>query len=182
MSAYLPVVYIVNRDNLIIAVNDAWDRFAVENQGEAILKSAVLGHSVLDFVSGKATQSYWQRLLARARQRTTPLQVDYRCDAPLLKRWMCMELSLLDNGDLRISHTQLQSQPRKNAVCFVRAAQRGKHSYIRCSLCNRVKNKEQWVEPEEVGAAPPLQVTYGLCESCVQFDGLRTESGEHHQD
>lgn len=186
MPAYLPVIYIINPDNLIIQINDAWDKFAAENQGDAIPKVAVLGHSVLEFVSGKVTQRYWQNLLERARHSTAPLRVNYRCDAPNLKRWMQMELRLLDNGDLRISHVQRYAQHRKNAVFFVRALQRGKQGYIRCSMCNRVKSAERWVEPEEIGVATAtthtLQVTYGLCESCAQFDGLSMETSEQHHD
>ncbi|PIQ51976.1 MAG: hypothetical protein COW02_11950 [Comamonadaceae bacterium CG12_big_fil_rev_8_21_14_0_65_59_15] len=172
MSEYVPVIYLVNRDNLLTEVNEGWAAFAQANQGDAIPASAVLGRSVLEFVSGKVTKQYWQNLLERARASDKPVQVDYRCDAPLLKRWMRMELQVLEGGSLRISHQQIAQQARARPIYFARSQQRGKYSYVRCSLCNKIKVAEQWLEPdclsEGTASNTVINVTYGLCGKCSE--------------
>ncbi|MES2013037.1 MAG: hypothetical protein V4445_04735 [Pseudomonadota bacterium] len=176
MTTYTPVSYTIDPENRIVAVNNGWDIFAEANQGESITGGAVIGHSVLDFISGKVTKEYWRSLLERARHSTQALHIDYRCDAPHIKRWMRMELSLLDNGNVCISHTQLAAEKRNKPIHFEIAQQRGKSSYIRCSQCNKIKQREVWLEAESLSETIKintlLQVVYGLCADCITLSSI----------
>jgi len=177
MTDYSPVIYLVNSDNIIVEVNQNWDAFAHENNGENVAQSEVVGRSVLDFVTGKVTRNYWQELLNRARDTLQPMTIDYRCDAPSLKRWMRMELQREENGNLRISHQQLATAPRSKPIHFKPARHRGQQTHIRCSFCSRIKIKEHWHEADDAAHhsnevthtdGHTFHVTYGLCGECVK--------------
>lgn len=173
MSAPQPVVCVINSDNIIIDVNEAWDCFAQENNSPSAARTGVLGKCLFDLISGKITKQYWRDLLERAWRSTQPLKIDYRCDSPDTKRWMQMELCRLEDGNMRISHTQLASEKRTTAIHFRLAQQRSSCTQVRCSICNRVKEKDHWHEAESLIKAENnetssvcLPVIYGLCGDC----------------
>ena len=53
-------------ENTIVRVNDAWDRFAMDNEGDACTAGYV-GRRLRDFVTGDATQILVDTLILRAR-------------------------------------------------------------------------------------------------------------------
>lgn len=162
MSEYAPVVYSIDSDNLITDVNAAWGDFLSENS--EIGAPDILGRSLLDFVSGKVTRQFWLRQFDLARERGA-LSVEYRCDAPGLKRWMRMELRRIEGNGLRIFNELLASEKRPAPVYFLPATQRGKDTFICCSLCSRIKDADRWCEPD--GRVSTYRVTYGLCQDCA---------------
>lgn len=172
MSDHQPIVCIINPDNIVIDVNQAWDYFALQNNCPESTRIGVLEKSILDAVSGKVTKQYWRDLLARAWLSTQPLKIDYRCDSPDTKRWMQMELCRLEDGNMRISHIQLASEKRTPAIHFKLASQRSSSTHIRCSICNRLKENDHWHEAETLiktgnnAGSVYLPVIYGVCTDC----------------
>lgn len=162
----MAVVYLLNPENLIIEINQEWDMFASENEGLNISKDDVVGRSILDFVSGKTTKQYWAEMFDRVRLAKAPVDLDYRCDSPSVMRWMGMKLQSLNNGDLRISNETYAIKNRPHPIHFELATQRGKDTFIRCSVCNKLKHKGAWIEPDDLAAKHQISkfiVTYGVC-------------------
>lgn len=174
MADYQPVTCLINPDNIIIDVNQAWDCFAQENDSPAATRNGVSGKSIFDLVSGKITKQYWRVMLERAWLSAQPLSMDYRCDSPDTKRWMRMELCRMEDGNMRIIHTLLASEKRLPKIHFRLAQQRSRDTHVCCSMCNRIKAGEQWCEAESLfpserkigGEAKFLPVIYGLCADC----------------
>ena len=164
----------VDQDNVIVRVNSAWDRFARDNDGAHLANNAVLGWNLLASISGKASKNFTLALLELARRREREVCFDYRCDSPRLRRFMRAHLSSDSNGMVHFSHEHLYSESFAGRVSFQTAAQRGRDTAIRCSLCNHVRHDGLWKLPEfvsqQVFGGREVPVIYGVCPSC--FDSL----------
>ena len=160
-AEYHPVIYSIDSDNLIVEVNTGWDHFLLQNNDAD--STAVVGRSILDFISGKVTKQFWIKQFNLVRERGTA-SIEYRCDAPDLKRWMRMNLRLLDDNRVQITNELLAYEKRTRPIHFLPASQRGRQTAIRCSLCNKLKSTESWFEPDELhDQTGTFHVTYGIC-------------------
>jgi len=171
----------------IVAVGSDWDRFAKENGAPELSGSAVIGKPLLEFVSGKVTRTFVQALLQLARDRKQPIELDYRCDSPLKRRYSRMRVVCDAAGGLVFSHETLRTEARARPVRVAAASQRGRHTSIRCSMCNQVKPANAWLEPEhylQTGApeTPQLWVIYGICDACAsQLGQFTVDSKAQHE-
>ncbi len=171
----------LNAQDQIISVGHDWDRFARENGGTQLSGNGVLGRPLLEFVSGKATRTFVQSLLQVARHRGQPIELDCRCDSPLLRRYTRMRLQSDAQGGVVFSHETLHSETRSCPVRVSVASQRGRHTPIRCSMCNKIKPAHQWLEAEhylqnEAPDDPQLWVIYGICDTCALQLGQCTDN------
>lgn len=168
----------VDQDNIIVRVNSAWDCFARDNDGGHLANNAVLGWDLLASISGKASKNFTLALLELARHREREICFDYRCDSPRLRRFMRAHLSADSNGTVHFSHRHLYSESFSRMVSFQTAAQRGRDTAIRCSLCNHVRHDGLWKLPEfvsqQVFAGREVPVIYGVCPGCMELlEGAR---------
>lgn len=170
-----PIELILDANNRILACGEAWDRFARENDAPELATRDLLGRSLEDFVSGKVTRAFLADLLVRVRKRGHTLVIPYRCDSPRVRRFMRMEIQPLAQGRVRWRHWILRTEPLPWAVTLEIAPQRRRDTYIRCSLCGRMRWQDSWIEPLSLVLAaglPParaLPVTYGLCPACRRW-------------
>lgn len=56
MGGQQEVVYRIDSDDGIVFLSDQWDQFAGSNSGANVLPSAVLGHSLWDYIGDMTTQ------------------------------------------------------------------------------------------------------------------------------
>lgn len=163
----------VNQDNIIVCVNSAWDRFACDNDGAHLANNSVLGLNFLDSIAGKTSKNFTLALLELARRREREICFDYRCDSPSLRRFMRAHLSSDSRGAVHFSHEHLYSETFPHPVTFQTAAQRGRDTTIRCSLCNHVRHDGLWKLPEfvsqQVFCGREVPVVYGICPSCLDI-------------
>ncbi|MGB8517793.1 MAG: hypothetical protein WCD45_07885 [Gallionella sp.] len=161
----------VDQNNFIVRVNDAWDRFACENNGAHLANNAMLGSNLLDSIAGKTSKNFTLALLELARRREHEICFDYRCDSPRLRRFMRAHLSSDSSGAVHFLHEHLYSETFPHLVVFQTAAQRGRDTTIRCSLCNHVRHDGLWKLPEYVSRqvfdGREVPVIYGVCPSCL---------------
>jgi len=162
----------LNAQDQIVSVGRDWERCANENGGHELTCSRIIGRPLLEFVSGKVTRTFVQSLLQLARDSVKPIELDYRCDSPLLRRYTRMRVVSDASGGVLFSHQTLRTEKRSCPVRIALASQRGHHTPIRCSMCNRVKLANAWLEPEhhlQSGApdSPQLWVIYGICNACA---------------
>jgi hypothetical protein len=164
------LTYLVDRQDVIAGVSDAWAPFARENEAPEL--ADVLGQSLWDHVSDDTTRQVYRDLLARVR-RGHEVHFSYRCDAPALRRFMRMTMraapdhgvmfeSVVERTEVRAA-SPLNGAPAESRGAIVRV----------CSWCRRVHVKETWQEVEVAverlglfagGPAPAL--THGMCEDC----------------
>jgi LSD1 subclass zinc finger protein len=172
-----PLEMDLDAEDRIIACGPGWEAFALANGAPTLAVGTLIGTALLDSITGKVTRVFTQGLLARVRATGRPLVLPYRCDAPWERRFMRMELSPLEGGGIRLRHWLLRSEPQAPLVYLEMACQRGSDTHVRCSLCNRVKHREAWLEPGELmgclGLAPagPLRIIYGICPACARLAG-----------
>jgi hypothetical protein len=170
-----PVEMIVDADDRIVACGLGWDDFAQANGAPTLTGTTLIGTPVLDAITGKVTRAFTQALLARVRVNGQPLAIPYRCDTPTQRRFMRMELAPLQGGGVRLRHWLVRSEPLGRLVRMETSRQRGRETRIRCSLCNLIKQGDDWLEPSELasclGLSPdtPISVTYGICPACARF-------------
>lgn len=153
----------------IVRVNEAWNAFALQNDGAACTSPTILGRPLREFVTGDATRMLLDAMLQRVALHGRELEYDYRCDAPGLKRYMRMRLTP-EAGLIRFDHTVLRTEPLAPATRFDAAPQPRGGLDVRCSMCNAVKVQGEWLEPDVARARGALAernvVAYGVCAAC----------------
>ena len=91
-------IWILDADDKIVRVNDAWLAFAAENTAPQLTASVVLDQSIWRFIQGQETSYLYQQIFRRVRAGQSPVTFPFRCDSPDCRRFMEMELSLLPGG------------------------------------------------------------------------------------
>gem|GEM_PF-779485 len=164
------VVFVLDKDNNILEVNETWDTFAQENDGQGLTRPEVVNRNLFDFIHGDSTRMFVQVLLDYARILQNTLERDYRCDSDHLKRYMKMVIKPQPDGKIQLENVTVRVEKMVRRVPF-RPASPGQHSHLRCSMCNNLKIRDQWMDPEEalrLGEVDSLDnpVTYTVCPSC----------------
>lgn len=166
------VEYVLDSENVIVAVGGDWDGFARANDAPDLIGAAVIGRPLLDFISGKVTRGYVLRLLDRVSEHAQSIELDYRCDSPETRRFLRMHIMPLAAGGVRLRHRLLRQEVRTLPVHFHRAAERVHNSHVRCSMCNHIRVDGRWGEAEALLPLHELRkgvaVIYGLCQTCLQ--------------
>ncbi len=169
------VVYCVDSRNAIESVAGAWSRFAEENGAPELRPEAVLGRPLTEFLAGGALQRLWCLLLDRVREHGRARTLPFRCDSPDARRFMELELRLLDRGRVEHRSRLLRSESRDPVARVHPGARRGEGRVVVCSMCKRIEDPvEGWQEAERalalVGELPPARqpsLDHGLCDGCA---------------
>ncbi|MDO9280950.1 MAG: hypothetical protein Q7T88_01055 [Methylotenera sp.] len=163
------IVYKLDVDNNIVAVNRLWQSFALANNAPELGIDQVIGKPLMQYISGNITKYFWQALLDKARLANTVLHLDYRCDSPDLRRFMRIKVYRGDGESLHFESALLRTESRPVSIHFKRAQQRGADTKVRCSFCNGILHKSHWVEAESLVTGQKsvtLDVIYGICPDC----------------
>lgn len=165
------VNFILNNHDEIIAVGGEWDYFALANGAPELIGENVSGRPLIEFISGNVTRQFVLAILHTVRSSAQAIELDYRCDSANERRFMRMQVSLDQSGDIHFLNTTLRTETRQHNVFISRAAQRSKNTSTRCSMCNLIKSLNDWIEPDSPGTAihpetSELLVIYGICTSC----------------
>lgn len=161
----------VDRFNKIIALSDNWLQVAEQGHAEVSLQQdKVIGKELDQFISNDTTRMYIDSCLKLCRLRKQTIYREYRCDSPTHKRFMELELTPLAEGVVVMKHTLTWEEPFEQRVDIKEAASINlSPQYIRCSMCNRLKQpqSDNWVKPEVLKPQHPLAVIYSVCPECM---------------
>lgn len=163
--------YRIDAFDRLVAVNEAWDRFANANGGGAIGSQHICGRRLLDFVSDDAVRAIYAAIIKEARA-NRPVCFNYRCDAPEWRRDFRLEVSGGPQQEVQFVSTLLREERRAPLPIF--AAPRSPRGLVRmCSWCHAVAMEPGAWQPLETalvdGAVlePCAGVSHGICPSCA---------------
>jgi hypothetical protein len=172
--------YTIDRADTIVAVSGAWDDFARDNDGAAIVSERIIGQKLDQFIHGDETLMFVRTMIMSARVLQRPVHRPYRCDSPSLKRFMEMTVQPRPEGIVEVIHRELRSEPIACKIPVVAESPGARAPFVkRCSVCNRVRAKDVWSEIDEAAQAKrlpadvaPLKVIYGVCPDCLASRGV----------
>ncbi len=163
--------YWLDRADQIIAVNDVWSEFAIENTSPHLLPAHVIGKCLWSFLDLN-TQLLYQMLFRHVRATNKPTTLSLRCDSLTIRRPMTMVITPGEDQALFIAcDIQSTSLIRYSIEPPMRMS-----GLLRiCSWCNRVAVSDgEWVEIEvampRLGAFenyPIPNISHGICPSCL---------------
>jgi hypothetical protein len=168
-----PRWYELDAHDRLIAVDPAWDDFALANDGVQANSALVLGRPLRDFLSDDATLMFVEALLQAARLTRRARSVAYRCDGPGQMRRFLMTATPFDNGHVRVEHALQCSEARAPAPHY-RSARNAR--WLRCSQCLALREPGlPWIPvdllPPHLLAVSEREVTYGVCGDCLCLAG-----------
>jgi len=168
------IEYVVDGQDKVVSVNEAWDKFALSNDAPGLMSEWVVGRDWRNFVMGDATRMYMEAMLSAARIVGKRVGHSYRCDSPHEKRYVKLTVDPLPNDEVRFRHHTTKVLPQKYVLNFVVPTEPKPHTKKtkRCSMCNRIEHQKQWLETEEAVEAgffkngATVEVYYGICTRC----------------
>lgn len=174
-QAVASTVYRIDAADIIRYVNSAWKQFARDNDANDDLTNHAVGRSLWTFIYGQATSELYRVILRHVRQNRKPVRFPYRCDSPDVCRKLEMEVIPLDNDAVEFRNTLVETTTRPTSVQLRCPSFAGDPLLARCSMCNKVKCADEWIEVDKavsqrhilLGEEPTL-VIYGVCEDCSQ--------------
>ncbi len=173
-----------------------WQRFLEDNPPQDLeaynrAKQSVIARSVTEFFAGERVRSTFADLFKNVLSGTRQaIRLDYRCDAPKLRRDMRMSVSPITTAG-EVNHLLYQSvmlsvQERPAIPLFgvPVADQETEDILTLCAICARVAwpisgptAAREWIEPTEYYRRDGSDVTvisHGFCEDC--FARLQEEA------
>src|SRR5262245_62130275 len=100
MDGAAPLVYWIDRRDVITEVGGAWLAFALANGAPELDSASVVGRRLWDFVGDPTTGQLYRGILARARAGRAA-RFPFRCDAPASRRLLEMAVTAEGGGGVR---------------------------------------------------------------------------------
>lgn len=167
-------MHTVDIHDLLTDVNDQWLGFAQENEAPQLTRQTIIGRSLWNFIAGLETSHIYQLLMRQVRQRQRRLVFTYRCDSPVFRRYMQMEIIPLDHQGIEFRNYLLREERRDRVRLLDPTAGRSQELLLMCSWCNRIFCDDAWRPVEDavnvlgLFAPPELpQITHGICPDCL---------------
>ena len=165
-----------------------WQRFLDDNTSDVpvprnVAMTDVLGRPVTAFIAGEAVRATYAEMFASVLCGTRPpVQFDYRCDAPELRRDMRLSVGPIISGgavrQLLYQSVLLSATPRPAIPLFGAPVADGEADDIltMCAICARVAwpkgapaGAREWIEPASYyrrGGDEVAVISHGFCEDC----------------
>jgi hypothetical protein len=166
--------YVIDANDVITEVNEAWRSFAEENDG-AGLGEAVVGTWLWQHFAGLEVKHLYRVLLDRVREVRKGVTIPFRCDAPDLRRYMMLEVTPQEGNSVRFSSWVEAAEARPRMLLLEAGRPENPDALLRmCAWCKRVgSGKEGWQDLEEalvdqelLTRDPLPKITHGVCPDC----------------
>lgn len=175
---YESVVYCTDSEGCITAVNDGWQNFASQNNGETVAGDLMLGSVIWKCIAHQSLREIYKLLFKRA-QAGVPVSLTYRCDAPDRRRWWNLTIILLAENQMQFESKLLREELRP-AVALLEAGHQRSEWFVQiCSRCELVATEsDEWLPVEQAVQRMGLmegeelpQLSHGICPSCSDVLG-----------
>jgi hypothetical protein len=175
MAESADIVYRVNREDRIEYVNDAWEQFANDNEGDAFASASVLDQSLWNFISDQTTRDIYRSMMRSARDGSV-VNFTFRCDAPALRRELRMHVEAREAQSVEFRTETVRTEVRESQALLDPATPRNQELLRSCSWCRKVWVEDEWVEVEVAVERLQLfhaerlpELTHGICEPCFKL-------------
>jgi len=166
------LLYRLNDRDEFVFVNEAWNEFASANGGDALVAPLLLGRPLWGFITDATTRQLYHDLLKRVRS-GRPVQFQFRCDTPSLRRLLEMDVAVAPGGTTEF-RTRVISEELREYQALLEPDRLTSDEFLHmCAWCKQVDIGAEWVEVEEAVALlrlfeQPLlpQLTHGICQAC----------------
>ena len=166
-------IHRIDSDDNIIFVNDNWLSFASENDAHDLLLKGVLNQSLWDFMADTDTHHLYRIILEKVRTHQLSLKFSFRCDSPVFRRFMELEVRPFQEDGVEFKSRVLKLESREPIKLLDAGTDRSSDVVKMCGWCKKVYAETMWVEIEEAierlnlfGISKPPQTTHGICPSC----------------
>lgn len=168
--------YELDADLRIQSVDTAWSEFAVANGApELVPPPGPVGQSVFDCIQDATTAHLYQRLFDGVLQAGRPVVLPFRCDSPVLRRFLEMEIRPRELSGLEVRTRVLRLEARA-PVSLLDPAVRRSGAFLRmCGWCKAVEVAGSWLDVAEAVVALRLfdqdtlpSITHGICPACYE--------------
>lgn len=152
----------------IAATNDAWDRFAHDNDGGDVVDAWPLGRSVWDAVP-TVLVGFYRAAFESVVARGVPWHHDFHCSSPGRFRLMRMLALPVGRAGLLVMNSA-RVERNHEAVAEDGAAYRDAHGLVhQCAHCRRVRRgaADRWDFVPALVAHPDPRTSHALCPTCL---------------
>jgi hypothetical protein len=176
---------LLDLEGRILAVNDAWDRFARENGGEArCLGARLVGSAYASHVEGAAPRAQVEEALSRALGGKS-FAVESECSSADRLRVLRTQHVPVRRADdavvgVLLVHATVHDAPMGEVRPLLppddASYRRDDGLVLMCSCCRRVQGRqapERWDFVPAYLERPPHPVSHGFCEACFLQYGIR---------
>lgn len=177
--------YIINRGDCLVAVDNGWKEFALENDGGAALPNRILRSCLWDHISGMENRLIYKKVLDCVRGSSTPIRLTFRCDSPNEERRLEMFVGPMEEQCCIFKTSVLEHRPRPHVALLDSGTERTRQSVSICGWCMNLKvSRLDWIPLAPalgvLGLDPdgPLpHLLYTICPDCSQqIDRLLVEN------
>lgn len=166
-------VYRVNRDDIVVFVDEDWLSFARENDAADLTAERVIGSSLWDHIEGTVTRELYQELFAYLRREQAMTIVPYRCDSPTVHRSLDLAIEAMPDGSIQFSTHVLAVERSEYQPLLDASGRRSRQRFGLCSLCKAARLPSgEWTSLDHVlmrinldqGILPEIE--NGVCPAC----------------
>lgn len=169
------ITYRIDAHDVLVEVAGDWNEFTAANGAPEMRTDKVLNRPLWDFIHDDDTRQLHKSLLKRARGRHEMKGVPFRCDGPAIRRYMTMDITLLEERSVLYRCRIVRTESRPSIDFFHNLHGRGDVLLSMCSWCNKVEMPNQtWQEIEEAVTQMgllelpyPPRMTHAICDVCM---------------
>ena len=106
--------YSIDTENRVSSVSNSWLDFALVNGATNLRREDVVGTSLWDWIADDETAQLYCTLIERVRTTGRPITVPFRCDAPTVRRFMRLRVSVQENGVMDLDSGIVREEKRES--------------------------------------------------------------------
>ncbi|MGD1070378.1 MAG: hypothetical protein ABSB15_09580 [Bryobacteraceae bacterium] len=171
------IIYVLDESFRLTYCNLAWDRFAIENGGERVLRKGQIGRSVIEATPSRL-RPFYIAMYGRVLQYGEEADCVYECSsAETFRRFhMHVKRRVVPNGGsfaVVINSLVLEEPHRSPDAPYNTEALRDKNGLVTmCTHCRRTllpQSLDTWVWAPDLVRKMPLNVSHGICPVCFDI-------------
>jgi hypothetical protein len=167
------VEYLLDPDDVVRPVGDGWAAFADAGEADELVDGPT--GTLWDGIGDDDVRDLWRTAVARVRDHRRPVEFDFRCDGPSVRRWYRMTITPRADGALRFRSVLTADMERPDVAALHRDARVPSDRPVVqvCCWCAEASDGDRWHTLEEVLAAAGAldtdvvaPISYGICPRC----------------
>lgn len=173
-----PLIYRIDKNDIIFDIEGPWDEFAKENNGyPKNKKTNIIGNSLWTYIKDFETKHLYKLIIDHVRVLKREITIPIMCDAPEVKRFIDLTIIPLEDGKIEFISNLKKEIKRKKIDLLDCQIPRSEELLKMCSYCKSIKiDEKNWMETTQAVLhlklfQKPLlpQITHGICPQCYEY-------------